>query len=391
MVDARIQFGLQQPDILASLTKGFDLAQQIRNAPILDRLLQQRETQGQQAIAQGEQKITQTEQEQALQAAQLQGRVGVALLGMEDIEDRRAFLNQVAPILIQAGTDPEEIQAFPIDDDERIRELVDQAQTLFPQKTIGSPVIGQLEGGGFGFATMTPGGGRVTPVPGFTPTGTGGETPSQKESRRLREAQRKQDIATGGFQETQDIRLETDPEIAAATTTARTAAEAKARDLAGAEARIIGSDTQIEKIDSVMEEVEAALGLVAPSTTGFIGARTAGIEGTDAFSLAAKIDTIQANLGFKELQDMRAASKTGGALGQVSERELSLLVAAMVSLKQGLPEKELRRSLEKVLRHYNNWKVNVAKIRARDVKLLGRDPASVSEMTDEEILQSLQR
>ena len=46
------------------------------------------------------------------------------------------------------------------------------------------------------------------------------------------------------------------------------------------------------------------------------------------------LDSIRANIGFSELQDMRNNSPTGGALGQVSERELHLLNSVLGSLDQ---------------------------------------------------------
>jgi hypothetical protein len=80
-----------------------------------------------------------------------------------------------------------------------------------------------------------------------------------------------------------------------------------------------------------------------------------GLAGTKAYTLKTNIDTIKANLAFDQLSAMRAASPTGGALGAVSERELTLLEAAVASLDQGLNEKELRRSLSDIKRHYNNY------------------------------------
>jgi hypothetical protein len=84
----------------------------------------------------------------------------------------------------------------------------------------------------------------------------------------------------------------------------------------------------------VSQDIERAKDLASGLTTGFLGARTQGIEGTDSFNLAQVLDGIKANIGFKELNDMRQNSPTGGALGNVTERELALLQRVVGSLEQ---------------------------------------------------------
>jgi len=95
--------------------------------------------------------------------------------------------------------------------------------------------------------------------------------------------------------------------------------------------------------------------------TGFVGGVTSAIPGTDAFQLEKMLETVQANLGFDTLQQMRDASPTGGALGQVSERELSLLTSALTNLNIGQNTEILKKNLEDVKRHYNNWLRTVKK------------------------------
>ena len=55
---------------------------------------------------------------------------------------------------------------------------------------------------------------------------------------------------------------------------------------------------------------------------------------SEAKKLDNYLETIRANSAFNTLSEMREASKTGGALGQVSEIEIKLLMAAMGSLDQ---------------------------------------------------------
>jgi hypothetical protein len=63
------------------------------------------------------------------------------------------------------------------------------------------------------------------------------------------------------------------------------------------------------------------------------------------------VETIEANLAFSELQEMRAASPTGGALGQVSERELTFLKSAVKNLDQGQSPDQMRRNLQELQRY----------------------------------------
>ena len=58
---------------------------------------------------------------------------------------------------------------------------------------------------------------------------------------------------------------------------------------------------------------------------GAIGSGMALIPGTPAYDTNAQIETVISSIGFDRLQKMRDESPTGGALGQVSERELSQL------------------------------------------------------------------
>ena len=70
--------------------------------------------------------------------------------------------------------------------------------------------------------------------------------------------------------------------------------------------------------------------------------------------LERTIDSIKANVAFDRLQKMRDESKTGGALGNVSNIELGLLESTIASLDSGLSTELLISNLQKVQRHYQN-------------------------------------
>lgn len=106
---------------------------------------------------------------------------------------------------------------------------------------------------------------------------------------------------------------------------------------------------------NVMSKVDDALKLTGRFTSGASGSVGSIIPGTQAYDLSKTLDTIKANLGFKELAAMRAASPTGGALGSVTERELSLLESAVNSLDQGQSREQLVKNLNAVKTHYENY------------------------------------
>lgn len=113
---------------------------------------------------------------------------------------------------------------------------------------------------------------------------------------------------------------------------------------------------QFSQIDSVMDNVDRAIGNVNWATAGAGGALTGFVPGTPARDLRATIDTIKANLGFDRLQQMRDQSPTGGALGQVSEMELRLLNSAIQNLDTDQSPEQLRQNLQQIRYHYDNFR-----------------------------------
>lgn len=74
--------------------------------------------------------------------------------------------------------------------------------------------------------------------------------------------------------------------------------------------------------------------------------------GTTAADVKAKLDTIGSNVAFTRLQEMREASPTGGALGQITERELDLLKSTIASLDQAQSDKEFQGSMQRIAESY---------------------------------------
>ena len=152
------------------------------------------------------------------------------------------------------------------------------------------------------------------------------------------------------------IALERDPEtgfmrpiavpIKGGTVAAKRAAAEKAEALAQA--------TQRKYADVVTEDIERLKQKIKGATFPITGIFAIGsvVPGTSAFDAAQLLDTIRGNIGFDRLQEMRAASPTGGALGQVSELELYLLNSSLGALTLSQTEEQLTHNLNRVLEAY---------------------------------------
>jgi len=108
------------------------------------------------------------------------------------------------------------------------------------------------------------------------------------------------------------------------------------------------------KTTLVNNTIDKAINQISGASAG-AGAYLKAIPYTAAKALDGYLDTIKANVGFKTLQEMREASPTGGALGQVSDREIGFLQAALASLDQKLDPEQLKESLNVIKTSYQNW------------------------------------
>ena len=112
----------------------------------------------------------------------------------------------------------------------------------------------------------------------------------------------------------------------------------------------------LDRLAVAANEVMTAPGLgritglagVVPNVPGFAGADT-----------AAKLQTLKAQVGFNVLQEMRNASKTGGALGQVTEKELGFLQNALAAIDTSQSEDQMKESLQKIIDYAAGAKVRL--------------------------------
>lgn len=127
------------------------------------------------------------------------------------------------------------------------------------------------------------------------------------------------------------------------------------------EKQTLRNNNAVDRATLVVNTVDDALSKTGFLTTGFTGASLGLMPGTKAYDLRSTLDTVKANIGFSELQAMREASPTGGALGQVAVQELNMLQAVIGSIDPNQSESELRKKLGQVKEHYQNWKVVMEK------------------------------
>ena len=78
------------------------------------------------------------------------------------------------------------------------------------------------------------------------------------------------------------------------------------------------------------------------------------IPRTKAKDYAQRLDTLKANIGFGELQRMRDNSPTGGALGQVTERELNFLQSVLGAIGTDTKYETLLQTLDKAEQVYRD-------------------------------------
>lgn len=123
---------------------------------------------------------------------------------------------------------------------------------------------------------------------------------------------------------------------------------------------------EMYKAQNVISTIDDAYSRINPFTAGLGGAFLSNIPGTEARDVEGLLNTILANLGFDELKAMRAASPTGGALGQVSERENVLLQSAVRSLENSQSPEQIKKNLALVRNHYNRV-LNLMKVESYGV------------------------
>jgi len=173
-------------------------------------------------------------------------------------------------------------------------------------------------------------------------------------------------------------------------------AELKKINLANRKAELELSNLETPKTDYkagptiVEDNIFRALDIIkeSPMTTTGMGSYLSSIPGTDAKSLKERLGSIKANIGFDYLQAMREASPTGGALGNVSDKELQGLQSVFGSLEQSLDAKELTYNLNLLNYTYNNVIHGKGNHNVFDPRKGGNSPQQTANTIDPADIQS---
>jgi len=111
---------------------------------------------------------------------------------------------------------------------------------------------------------------------------------------------------------------------------------------------------QEERKSRTLQSVRELIPQVSRWTVG-VGSYLRFIPGTPAADFAAELDTLKSSITFGELTEMREASKTGGALGQVSDYENRILSAALGALDTKQSPENFKEQLRKIEESITRW------------------------------------
>lgn len=143
----------------------------------------------------------------------------------------------------------------------------------------------------------------------------------------------------------------------------REAEEAKLADTQSYNNALAAARSLVRDVGNI-EDVAGTAKVQADSalTTGPGGLVMSILPGSKASDLRASLDTLTADSAFSALSEMRASSKTGGALGAISERELTLLGAAKRSLSANQSDEQLIKNIDTYIKLRNRMMAD-AKLR----------------------------
>lgn len=79
---------------------------------------------------------------------------------------------------------------------------------------------------------------------------------------------------------------------------------------------------------------------------------TSGIGGSPAATMEGLLENIGSNVAFDRLTKMRTDSPTGGALGNVTERELGMLKSSVAAISPTMNDEQFQQGLQRVMEHY---------------------------------------
>lgn len=129
------------------------------------------------------------------------------------------------------------------------------------------------------------------------------------------------------------------------------------KEAVGAKTSLDASLAELGRLERAARDIYDSPGL--KGITGVIGQFPVW-PGSDRANSRAKLETLKSQIGFRVLQTMRDMSKTGGALGQVSDRENLMLQNNLAALDRAQSYDEFRRSLSDIMQFVADTKARLA-------------------------------
>ena len=114
--------------------------------------------------------------------------------------------------------------------------------------------------------------------------------------------------------------------------------------------------SELDRLKSAATEIRDHPGLTGISG---IQGKFPNIPGGEAADAEALFETLKSQIAFSVLQNMRNNSKTGGALGQVSEKEIKFLENNLAALDKPQSYKAMKASLDKIVKYVDESKARI--------------------------------
>lgn len=118
--------------------------------------------------------------------------------------------------------------------------------------------------------------------------------------------------------------------------------------------------SMFQQLDELAKSANAVK--TSPGLAGNFGLRgvVPNVPGSSAANAWAQLETLRTQAAFAALQEMRNASKSGGALGAVSDKENAMLQAALAPLQKAQSYEQAKESIDKILAHIETAKARIA-------------------------------
>lgn len=120
----------------------------------------------------------------------------------------------------------------------------------------------------------------------------------------------------------------------------------------------LGLASARDALESTNKKIDEMLPKINSTTAGAAGTVLGFMPGTDAKDLKSNIRTLQARSAVDKLQEVRQASPTGGAFGNVSDKDMDLLQTIVANLENSQSPEQLAKNL-------NEFKTEYGKVYSR--------------------------